>query len=471
MGKAWIARHVGWALAAGSMAVLSCGQDKKADGLPSGASPSADHRVISNNYAGIQNNAFEFKGIFTGYKTHSQSLSDLNGPHDRVLDSVKNAFAKEKVGEMISPDEFNQYDAIQSSDQKVNYNDVKDKNILKFLREKKPSGFSSLDKDFRTKGVDRYSITFSTPLTGDADSVASQWVGRARQYPKSINLSRKGAEAAFGLFVFDVVSLKAVIQAGLFNEMDDLRKRFYEGNMGNPRAKAKSLAQRYKKVDIVLLQEASKEITEEMKKADYEAYGLENRSMIYLRKDAWNAAEIVKVHASVKNSPFKPTEKRYGKGKVRKLNEKEVVAVKATDKKGATFLLVSAHSDSPGQWSPAIVDGVSRVAGGAEKVIIGHDANTNPHGKKKGKFPLDEYVKFAQGLGFNQSFSKDTETVNKTRSNVQTQLSKAGEVTAGKSDHILIRGLALKSSSVVEKGGPRKSNPADHAILYIDFDN
>ncbi|MEM7494937.1 MAG: hypothetical protein AAF471_02105, partial [Myxococcota bacterium] len=88
MMKTWVTRYAGWVLAAMSVAVCSCskGEEAEADGLIFGTSLFADHRVISNNYAGIQNNAFEFEKIFDGYTV---GYNNYKRSHDKVLSAVK----------------------------------------------------------------------------------------------------------------------------------------------------------------------------------------------------------------------------------------------------------------------------------------------------------------------------------------------------------------------------------------------
>ncbi|MEM7589070.1 MAG: endonuclease/exonuclease/phosphatase family protein [Myxococcota bacterium] len=472
-------------IASGIMFV-ACGQDDSVESQNLASTPT-ELQMITSNASGIQNNAFEFRGMFDGVKSFFGT--DIAAKHNTILDTIADGFQNRTVGDFISQNEFDQFSKLINTNEggltnkngnaigtARPYDTLSSLTVLELL--KTYIGFSSIDKAFRTTGANRYSITFpgkvetffqrrlttNTSVERWINNIYTHWdtVKEAaekdwkREGKTNTDANETMADSLFSLFVFDIAQIKLLREKSIISNANDIRNRFYKGALGDGKKKAKTLASIYKTADIVCVQETSQALVDEMtKRTGFLSLGSSDFVLASSFKPGGSAIFLRKsIFSNTQKLPLINSQ----------LDAAEVVLVTATAS-NQKYLIASAHSDSKGKNSSDILQEIDTQTV-KNRIIVGHDANT----KKADN--VSTYLEKAQQLGLAPAFdtdSKEPVTSFKTRTFVQTQITKAEKEDTKRSDYILTKGLQVGTNDMIKKPGPSDDNPSDHAILQIAF--
>lgn len=403
------------------------------------------HTFIATNYAGLQNNPFEFFGMVKN-PNHEKILQKIE---DGLQCSMDSYFSEEELTNLEIPSKLWHLTPRELLT-KTEYRDCR-----------------LIDKTARKINVARYSLLLDIRQVDNEpimiEKGADHFTLWDRYFNDRINaktvLLPSGeplphfSKAKMALKFFDLTLIRILEKEDLLEQATTLQKNFYEGPIGNPETKAFQLFRFYQQSDIVCIQESGPRIIHLMQK-EYHVLGRAGGSLICLRKRVWKKVQKINLHLDTYPS------------------DEFLVLVVQHERSGKKMILASLHSDGKGVYSIPILHLLHQTIEGDPTLkglplLIAHDANTSAT-EKSNKAPLEAYWKVANSYGFDHVFPFDKPTTHKIRSSAQLQLDKVNELAEDKEDWILYREITIRKKKMT-LSGPNEENPTDHTILYIRF--
>ncbi len=399
------------------------------------------YMIVSSNYAKFQNNPFEFVGISKDKDFKS------------ILNIVETGFKNHLI------EHFNKKELINLKIPKKYWNLP----ISEFLKEPKYKNFYKIDKIERKFQLSRYSLTINCNKIQHKGNHYNLWdrfynLGKDKEkIVQELNTIEDYKKAEKALKIFDITIIRVLEKFNLLKKAIEIQQSFYNGTIGNTQKKAEFLYLKYRKADIICLQETTEEIIQ-LFYNDYIISENKNSAVVLLRKSLWEKEKDIYFHLE-------------GYKNIRTA----IVVAKNRNTKNR-IIIASTHSDGRGQYSTAIINKIYEVINrekglGGIPIIICHDANTSSNEEKvsKGyKSSQSKYISTFEEKGFSYVFNENKKTTYKVRTYLQPQMSKAYKLSNDKSDWILYNSIKVVDKSIINSG-PNETNPTDHAILYLTF--